>query len=74
MAATMQPLATRIQYATPEQGRDLLDYQARRLLNISGQEFLERWAAGEYRDLADAPGHRHIMRLAMLIPFGRQDA
>jgi len=74
MAATVHHLDERIRYATPDEGRALFDYQARKLLNISGEEFLRRWDAGEYRDLADAPGQRHIMRLAMLIPFGRQDS
>jgi hypothetical protein len=72
MAATVQQVDDRIQYATPEEGRDLLDHQARKLLGISGDEFLRRWDAGEYRDIADTLGQRHIMRLAMLIPFGRQ--
>ena len=74
MATAVQQRTGRDQYATPEEGRSLFDYQARKLLNISGEEFLRRWDAGEYRDVADAPGQRHIMRLAMLIPFGRQDS
>ena len=74
MATAVRPLNEQIQYATPDEGRRLLDDQARKLLKISGDEFLRRWDAGEYRDVADAPGQRHIMRLAMLIPFGRQDS
>ncbi len=74
MAATLHDIDNRIRYATPEEGRALFDYQARKLLSISGEEFLRRWDEGEYRDIADAPGHRHIMRLAMLIPFGRQES
>src|SRR5687767_13653234 len=71
VATTVQLVDNREQYATPDEGRELFDYQARKLLNISGEDFLRRWDAGEYREIADAPGHRHIMRLAMLIPFGR---
>lgn len=74
MATTVRPVDNATHYATPDEGRALLDDQARKLLNISGEEFLRRWDAGEYRDLADAPGQRHIMRLAMLIPFGRQQS
>lgn len=71
MASTVTQLPKPVQHATPEEGMALFDAQARQLLNISGEEFLRRWDAGEYRDIADAPGHRHIMRLAMLIPFAR---
>jgi hypothetical protein len=74
MATTVKPAVNRIRWATPEEGRALFDYQAHKLMGISGEEFLRRWDAGEYREIADAPGHRHIMRLAMLIPFARQDA
>jgi hypothetical protein len=74
MATTVEQLDSRIQYTAPHEGRRLFDYQARKLLGISGEEFLRKWDAGEYRDVADAPEQRHIMRLAMLIPFGRQES
>ncbi|MGH2532468.1 MAG: hypothetical protein ACRDJW_09190 [Thermomicrobiales bacterium] len=51
----------------------MLDREARRLLDISADEFLHRWDAGEYRDLPDTDETRRIMRVAYLIPFGRQD-
>jgi hypothetical protein len=50
------------------EGRELLDRAARRYLGISGDEFLERWERGDYDDDPDRP---EVMRLAMLIPFGR---
>ena len=50
-----------------EEGRDMLDRAAREVLNISGDEFLGRWDAGEYED-ADDPA---LTRVAMLIPFAR---
>lgn len=74
MATTIDEVDSSIRYATPEEGRELFDYQARELLGLSGDEFLRRWDAGEYQDIADAPGHRHIMRLVMLIPFARQQS
>lgn len=73
MAAVVHEHGTRVEYATPEQARELFDSQARKLLGISGEEFLARWDAGEYRDVADGPDHRALMRLVMLIPFGRQN-
>ena len=40
-------------------------------MGMSGEEFIRRWDAGEYDEIADSAGHRHIMSLAMLIPWGR---
>jgi hypothetical protein len=37
-----------IHFATEEEGRELFDYQARNLLGISGEEFLERFDSGYY--------------------------
>ena len=53
---------------TPEEGRQILDRAARRRLGISGEEFLRRWDAGEYVEVADEP---NLARVAILIPFGR---
>ena len=43
----------------------MLDRAAREVLNISGEEFLTRYDAGEYED-SDDPA---VTRVAMLIPF-----
>ncbi len=55
-----------------EEGRALLDRQARRYLGISGDEFVRTWDAGLYGDPDDrtknSPG---VMRVAMLLPFAR---
>ena len=53
--------------ATRDEGRELLDRAAREVLNMSGDEFLAKWDAGEFED-ADDPA---ITRVAMLIPFAR---
>jgi hypothetical protein len=55
-----------------EEARALFDRQARRLLNLSGDEFLARWDGGAYRDLPDTPEGRQADYLALLIPFGRK--
>jgi len=52
---------------TREEGRAMLDQAAREALNISADEFLRKWDAGEYED-ADDPA---VTRVAMLIPFAR---
>jgi hypothetical protein len=54
-----------------QEGRAFFEEQARKLLGISGEEFLRRWEAGEYDELADDPEHPEILRLATLIPFAR---
>ncbi len=53
--------------ATREEGNGMLDRAAREVLNISGDEFLRRWDAGDYQDAEDPA----ITRVAMLIPFAR---
>ena len=52
---------------TREEGRELFDKRARALFGITGEEFLGRWDAGEYREASDSK----VATLAMLIPFAR---
>ena len=54
----------KIQVLTQEEALALLDRQARRYLDMSGEEFIRRWQAGEFRD-QDRP---EVMRVAMLLP------
>lgn len=60
-------------YVTPEEGRRLFDQAARKWMGISGEEFIRRWEAGEYWEIADQPGNFHIGDLIMMIPFARQE-
>jgi hypothetical protein len=53
--------------ATRDEGRALMDRAARELLRISGDEFLEKWDAGDYEGVDDPA----LTRVAMLIPFAR---
>ncbi|MBA2447932.1 MAG: hypothetical protein H0V51_07900 [Chloroflexi bacterium] len=62
-----------IRWLDGEDSQALFDEQARKLVGISGKEFLRRWDAGEYDGMADDPTHPEIMRLAALVPFGRSD-
>jgi hypothetical protein len=66
MTRTQSPTVDVVE-ATPEEGRAMLDRAAREVLNISGEEFLTRYDAGEYED-SDDPA---VTRVAMLIPFAR---
>jgi len=61
-----------VRFATADEGRALFDRQSRRLLGISGAEFLRRWDAGAYRPVPDTPEGRKVRRLVMLMPFARR--
>lgn len=52
---------------SPAEGRALFDKSARRLLGISGDEFLARWDSGDYKD----EHGNAVIHVAMLIPFAR---
>lgn len=56
----------------PELGVALFDQESRRIVGISGNEFLARWDAGEFRDYEDTPEGRELSYLILLIPFGRR--
>lgn len=59
-------------YVTPEDGRRMFDEAAHKLVGISGEEFLQRYDAGKYKDVPDTEEYWHIGRLIMLIPLARQ--
>lgn len=56
-----------MKWITQDEAMRLLDARARRVLNISGDEFVKRWKAGQYRDMdsGDCPG---VIELALLAP------
>jgi len=60
--AAGDPFLTEDEYAA------MFDAAVRKYLGISAEEFVRRWDAGEYVDIADTPGNLHIMDLAMMIP------
>ncbi|CAA9584359.1 MAG: hypothetical protein AVDCRST_MAG59-5268 [uncultured Thermomicrobiales bacterium] len=55
-----------------DEGRRLFDHQSRRTLGISGDEFLRRWDAGEYRVMGGPEEGRRARSLALLLPFARR--
>jgi hypothetical protein len=61
-------------YITPEEGRQMFEVLAQEQMGMSGEEFIRRWEAGEYDEIADKAGHRHIMELALMIPLARQES
>jgi hypothetical protein len=74
MATTESPAIPEGRYVTPDEGRAIFDAEARRVMGMSGEEFIRRWEAGEYNEIADTAGNLHIMDLAMLIPLVRQES
>jgi hypothetical protein len=74
-AALPKELRSRVEapavHLTPEQSLEEFDRRARRLMNISGEEFVRRWEAGEFRDRLDHPEHPEILELVMLLPLVR---
>jgi hypothetical protein len=55
-----------------EEGRAMIDRQAHRYLDMSGEEFIRRWDAGAFGDPDDRfENHPAVMRLGMLVPFVR---
>ena len=54
---------------TYEEGWVMFDEQARRLLGMSGEEFITKYAAGEF---GDPDEDRRVMDMVFLIPFIRE--
>lgn len=60
-------------WVTPEEGRRIFDEAARKWIGISGDEFIQRWEAGEYAEIPDDLEHRRYLELSLMIPLARQD-
>lgn len=62
-----------VREATWEEGRAMLDQKARRLLGVSGEEFLHRYDAGEYVGIGEGTAlGRAVVSLEFTIPFARE--
>lgn len=61
---------TAIRWLSDEEARADFDAQARLWLGISGEEFLRRWDAGEYRGLED-DDPPNVLMVASLISLVR---
>ncbi len=68
MTTTSSPIAAEVQECTPEEGRAMLEAAAQRHLGMTAAEFLAKWDAGEFADNPDRP---EVIKVAMLVPFGR---
>jgi hypothetical protein len=54
-----------------EEARALFDREARRLVGLSGDEFLRRYDRGDYAGIDEDEFGRRVVELSFLIPFGR---
>jgi hypothetical protein len=51
-----------------QEAHEVLDRAARFNLGLTGEEFVRAWEAGDFDSDPDRP---EVMRVAMLLPFGR---
>jgi hypothetical protein len=68
MATTAPTTNGQVRELTREEGLALLDREARRYLQISAEEFIRAWEAGEFDEDPDRP---NVMYVAMLLPFAQ---
>lgn len=71
MAFSPDQATSEIRYLDDEESPQLFDREARRLMNMTGEEFLRRYDAGEFEAEMDGPRHRQLVEMVMLLPFGR---
>jgi hypothetical protein len=60
-----------IRWLSDEEARASFDAEARRVMGMSGDEFLRRYDAGEFRKIHREGENTDFVRLEMLIPWGR---
>lgn len=68
MSTTTKTHKTAVRELSKDQARRMFDRQAKHYLNMSGKKFIEKWEAGLFNGKADTP---EVIRVAMLLPFGR---
>ena len=71
MAETAERTESGVRWLTDEEARAIFDAEARRVMGMSGEEFLRRYDAGEFDDVPDDWEHMDFTALVMLIPWGR---
>ena len=71
MAITPERSTNGIRFLDDEESHQFFDTQARRLMNMSGAEFIRKYDAGEFEAEMDGPQHRVLVHMVMLLPFGR---
>jgi len=68
MSTTTNPTTTSsVRWLDDDEARAEFDAQIRQWLGLSGDEFLRRWDAGDYRGIEDDVDHPDVMNAASLI-------
>lgn len=67
MAVAAKKTNERVKWIKRDQAMTLVDARAKRVLGISGAEFMAKWNAGEYRNL-DSDACPGVIELALLAP------
>ena len=60
-----------LRFLDEDEGREYFDARARELMGMSGEEFLLRYDAGEYKDIKDDGEDHNLIMLIMMIPLAR---
>ena len=60
-----------VHWISDEDARARFDAEARRVMGMSGEEFLRRYDAGDFTDVHDEGENIDFVELEMLIPWGR---
>ena len=63
-----------VTYLTGPAALEFFEREIQRLMGMSGEEFILRYDAGEYRTLEDIPENWNVLRASFLIPFGRNNS
>ncbi|MDQ3695924.1 MAG: hypothetical protein M3464_20235 [Chloroflexota bacterium] len=66
-----QEIVSGVFMLSPDEGRLFFDTKAQELLEMTGDEFLRRWDAGEFQPIPDTPEGWKVGELYMLMPFVR---
>ena len=70
---TVQETESGIRWLSQAEAHAIFDADARRIMGMSGDEFLRRYDAGEFDDMPDTSAEEHLdyWDLVLSIPFGR---
>lgn len=68
MASDTIEIESGIHYVTEAEARAMFDQAARHYMNMSGDDFLARWRAGEFGD-PENPYRPELVQVVALLPF-----
>lgn len=71
MARTALKTESEIRWLNDEEAHTVFDAEARRVMGMSGEDFLRRYDAGEFNAIHDNGENTDFVRLEMLISWGR---